>query len=110
MLTQNNLITNIYFLEDAKYDAILSSAFYNCSNLESIYNLPNTITKIENLAFQGCKKLKLDNLPSSLSTIGVGAFGFNDELELTTLPANLTKIGASAFTSCEKLLISEFGT
>ena len=68
------------------------------------------ITKIEHLAFQNCTKLKLDNLPSSLSTIGVGAFGFNDELELTVLPANLTTIGGQAFISCEKLLISEFGT
>ena len=45
--------------------SIGSSAFYNCTSLESI-TIPSTITKVGDWAFDGCKSLRMFN--SDLAT------------------------------------------
>ena len=47
-----------------------NSLLYGCQNTI----IPNTVTKIENYAFNGCSTLKSVIIPSSVTSIGYGAF------------------------------------
>lgn len=61
------------------------------------------ITKIENNAFSGCKKLTKVTIPSSVTEIGAGAFKKCTKLTSVTIPKNVTKIGKNAFFGSKKL-------
>ena len=50
-------------------EAICSTDFNNCINLQSII-LPKNLTKIEDFAFRGCKNLTSITIPSSVTAIG----------------------------------------
>ncbi len=107
---------------------IMSNAFgssedHNCTIEEVI--LPDSITVIEDGAFECCYELKSITLSSNLKKIGIAAFystgltsvaipdsvtiienfTFNDcdALEKVVLPDDLKKIGQSAFSGCAKL-------
>ncbi len=107
---------------------IMSNAFGSSENhnytVEEVI-LPDTITVIEDGAFECCYELKSVTLSSNLEKIGIAAFystgltsvaipdnvtiiedfTFNDcdALEKVVLPDNLKKIGKSAFSGCTKL-------
>ena len=51
----------------------MSSAFYNCSSLESI-EIPEGITMIDDDTFRYCTNLTSIKLPSTLTTIESSAF------------------------------------
>ncbi|MBR1475793.1 MAG: SUMF1/EgtB/PvdO family nonheme iron enzyme [Muribaculaceae bacterium] len=54
-------------------ESIGSSAFYQCSSLESI-ELPIKLTKIEGNTFWGCSSLKSVTIGKNIESIGVNAF------------------------------------
>jgi hypothetical protein len=69
--------------------------------------LPNTVTTINEGAFNECKKLASVTLPSSLvnigGSIGVGVFGECEALTKVTLSEGIRYIGEFMFENCEKL-------
>lgn len=88
-----------YIYVPSGYKQIFSYAFANLSNLKKI-TFPKTITKIENYALAGCKKLIELTLPYDSYADIIGIFGANKNnltgYALTTLnvhrPANQTTV------------------
>ena len=86
---------------DASITQISSAAFQN-KKLVGELRIPNTVTSIQNDAFNGCSALTGDLIiPNSVTEIGNNAFngctGFNGTL---TLSNNLKTIGDNAFYNC----------
>ena len=69
------------------------------SSISSI-SIPNTITTIEEYAFDACKSLTSVSLPKTITSIPYRAFSYCSSLTDICLPNTLTSIKASAFYSC----------
>lgn len=65
--------------------------------------LPDSLQKIGNCAFQFCKELKEITFPEGLITIDGLAFAYCTQLENVVLPEGLKSLGDSAFRSCDSL-------
>ena len=97
---------------------IADSAFsYLCLDDESEYNnfnqmvtieIPDSVTKIGNNAFQGCAGLRAINIPDSVVKIGEEAF-LESGLTSISLPDNLKKVPEGIFERCNKLITVELG-
>lgn len=72
-------------------------------NYNSEFTVPETVTKIDNLAFAYCKNLKKIIIPDTVIEIGDEAFANCSELIEVTLSKTIEKIGKGAFTNCTKL-------
>lgn len=70
------------------------------------YNIPETIKKIRNQAFDGCKNIKSITIPTSLKNIGNYAFKDCKKLETINIPASISSIGSYAFYNCYNLDIN----
>ena len=80
--------------------------FSQCPRLEDI-NMPNSIKKIDDFAFNGCGVVNLQ-LPSNLEYIGYGAFARCMNLSKITLPATIKNIEGEAFNGCKRLTTIDF--
>ena len=78
------------------------SAFYNCTNLESII-IPETVKKIDIYAFNNCNSLKSIEIPKAVAAVYPGAFLDCNSLEEVSFLGNIIEINKSAFEGCEKL-------
>ena len=94
--------------DDYDVTALGMGAFYNAYYLTSI-ELPNSITKIDDWAFEYCEGLSSIELPSSLTTIGEGAFYECTALQSIEIPDAVTKIGQGAFYYCYNMLSATLG-
>lgn len=81
---------------------IPSQWLHECKTIVGV-TLPNTITTIEDGAFQCCEVLKSINLPSSLEEIGYASFQCCNSLTSINIPASVTTIEEYAFDSCVSL-------
>lgn len=92
--TKLGSVTNF---ENTKVSQAAQNVFSQCSSLISI-SLPNTITAIEDRAFEGCSKLtSMDLSKTKTTTIGTSAFASCGNLGTIILPTTLTIIGTLAF-------------
>lgn len=66
--------------------------------------LSNKITKIADMAFDGCSSLSSINIPQGVTTIGLGAFRGN-ALTTISIPKSVISIGSMAFAKCRSLTI-----
>lgn len=80
--------------------------FSQCPRLEDI-NMPNSIKKIDNFAFDGCGVVNLQ-LPSNLEYVGYGAFARCMSLSKIMLPATIKNIEGEAFNGCKRLTTVDF--
>lgn len=102
----------------------VGSRTFDCSKLTTIV-LPDTITTVNNYAFESCYNLKNINLPNSITYIGVGAFESCSGLTsiswpetvkcikkytfrfcsnlITTIPSSVTAIETQAFRGCKHI-------
>lgn len=74
-------------------------AFQNTKLMEKVV-IPEGITKIPVATFRGCHELKEVILPESIKVIEGSAFSACTALEKINLPKGLTKLGKYAFCSC----------
>lgn len=82
--------------------AIGRSAFSSLgSGVVTQVNLPNSITTIEDYAFNGCKELEDIDLPESLLNIGLNAFR-GCSFSSISIPKNVKTVGYDAF-ACDNL-------
>ncbi len=75
---------------------ISDSLFWGCRKLQSV-TIPDTVTHIGNSAFGECTALPGIDLPADLQEIGSGAFANCPKIKGYTLPAGTRKIGENAF-------------
>lgn len=71
--------------------------------------IPDTITHIEDFAFELCVNISEVNLPESLSYIGEKAFYGCTSLTKLILPSAIAYIGNAAFESCPLIECNEYG-
>lgn len=76
---------------------VSTGLFYKCAQLSDV-NLSESITSIEQSAFNGCTALKTIRIPPKVKTIGDFAFRLCP-LSQIELPNGITRIGAYAFQS-----------
>ena len=121
-------LTTVVFEDNSSLEYIGSSAFAQCSSLNTI-EIPESVTEIGNGAFSqchnlgsvtfaegsklevlspdvfnSCYKLSKINIPQSVTTIGDMAFYNNQSLLQIVIPQNVTTIGNEAFNLCINLL------
>ena len=110
IVKSKNFIYEDYVLFD-KYKRRLIA--YRSENKD--YEIPNTVTSIENGAFFYCKSLKSIYIPDSVTSIGNRAFYGCENLSSIHIPDSVTSIGDEAFRCCplkdsiEQKLKSRFG-
>ncbi len=63
-------------------------------------SLPDSVTRIEDDAFNGCYLMKKIDIPNSVAYIGAGAFYGCSSLERVVLPKGITEIEIYTFTEC----------
>lgn len=76
-------------------------AFSQCGLTE--VNLPNSLKRIEDLAFAACGPIAQINLPDSLTYIGKQAFYNCEYFTEIEIPSKVAYIGEYAFDGCTKL-------
>ena len=79
--------------------------FYKSSNLNSLTSItiPNSVTSIGYIAFNGCIGLTSMTIPNSVTSIGSYAFANCTGLTSMTIPNSVTSIGSYAFANCTGL-------
>lgn len=100
----NKKLEKFEFKGTCKLEKITNAAFRDNYSLPS-FTFPQTITRIDESAFNGCSSMKSATFkePSSFVFVGSGSFQ-NCGLENLKLPESVTTIGQSAFNSCDKLV------
>ena len=82
--------------------AINNGAFNGCTGLTSII-IPNSVTSIGSSTFQGCTGLTSIIIPNSVTSIGGFAFRNCSGLTSIDIPNSVTIIHESAFSGCSGL-------
>ena len=77
-------------------------AFEGCKSLSSVV-IPAGVTKIGNWAFMNCESLSSVEIPEGVTEIGRSAFNGCESLSSVVIPAGVTEIGDGAFCGCESL-------
>ncbi len=80
---------------------INNNAFQNCSALEDIV-LPQGIKTIPQNTFNGCSSLRVLDIPDSVNVVGVKAF-MGTALENLTLPTGVTALSSQLCQDCRNL-------
>lgn len=65
--------------------------------------IPDSVTRIGDVAFSECLKLNSINIPHSVTYIGNEAFGSCESLTSITIPDSVTYIGSGCFQYCYRL-------
>ena len=67
------------------------------------YRIPNSVTKIGDDAFRGCKNLLSIDIPRSVTSISNGAFGNCTSLLSVDIPDTVSSIEGGTFSTCRSL-------
>lgn len=100
-------VTAVTFAEEGCLSNIYAWCFSGCSALESIVLPNNAETKIQNGAFNNCRKLTSVTLGDKTASILGQAFNNCSALTEIVIPASVTSLGdatkGTAFSGCGKL-------
>ena len=77
---------------------------YCAKTQRGMYVIPNTVTNIEEDAFEDCKNLISIIIPNSVKSIGCGAFRGCENLTSIIIPESVTRIEGEAFCGCKSLI------
>lgn len=80
--------------------SIDNSAFYSCSSLTSIM-IPSSVTSIGEDAFRKCSSLTSVTIQNGVMSIGDKAFEDCSSLTSITMPNSVTSIGEYTFSNCD---------
>lgn len=76
---------------------------YPSNKTGSSYTIPNSVTSIDNTAFEPCYNLEQIIIPDSVTSIGKFAFAGCSKIESINLPKNITSIDEYTFSGCRNL-------
>lgn len=98
-------LESVIFPEGQKLTALPYGVFQGCTSLTSVKldMTSDTLTDINQSAFDGCSALADMKLPSSINNIGYGAFSNCSALSKINIPAAVTYINNQAFYNCTSL-------
>ena len=83
-------------------------SFQGCTGIAFIANMPATVEKIADYAFQGCEMLSEVTLNDGLKYIGISCFEGCTSLKSIKLPKSLKVLRENAFRVCTALQTVEF--
>lgn len=83
---------------------IQSLAFNNCSNIDSI-TISNNVKTLTTSVFSGCSSLKFINITNNITTIGSNCFKNCTSLEKIFIPNTVMSISDTSFLNCTKITI-----
>ena len=95
-------LTEVIIDKEAPLTIINNSTFRNCMLLNKVV-LPDSVVKIDVLAFCDCAYLTEIDMPKSLAVIENDAFFYCSSLESIILYENVSSIANGAFSSCDSL-------
>lgn len=78
------------------------TSLIKCPNSKTSVIIPESVEEIKSTAFYGCSIVSVQ-LPSSLIKIGQGAFNQCNKLEKIYIPSTVTAFGKYAFSGCSSL-------
>lgn len=84
--------------------SINNGAFQGCTSLESIV-IPSGVTTIETSVFSGCTSLSSVTIPDSVTSIGIEAFAGCTSLDTVEIGSACNSIGDYAFKGCSTLSV-----
>ena len=99
-------LLGIQFYEGSKVKYI--GSFQGCPGIEFIANMPATVEKIADYAFNGCTRLREVTLNDGLKYIGISCFEGCTSLTSIKLPKSLKVLRENAFRVCTALQTVEF--
>lgn len=108
MQMYNELLINPHVTTSGKYEIpstirkICDGAFENCVELKEIV-IPDNVVEIGDRAFSGCVNLHTVILPKELKFISSYLFEGCEKLVDVVLPPSLKEIGYSAFQDCKEI-------
>ena len=68
-----------------------------------VYEIPDSVSEIDDWAFSDCRNLKEVIIPDSVQRIGEGAFFHCEQLEKVVIPYSVDSIDDTAFRGCSNL-------
>ncbi|MBQ4155973.1 MAG: leucine-rich repeat domain-containing protein, partial [Clostridia bacterium] len=80
----------------------IASYAFNCCDIKNV-TIPDSVTIIDEGAFEDCYNLKSVTVPDSVTSIGYYAFGWCYSLTSVSIPKNVSNIGEGAFKYCYSL-------
>ncbi len=89
-------------IEEIESGNLYDGVFTYSTALKEII-IPDTVVKMGQGTFWGCKELKKVNIPKKVDTISKRTFVHCTNLESITIPSNVTSIGEDAFGLCKNL-------
>lgn len=84
---------------------IFEEGFWDNGSIETV-TIPDTVTRIDRGAFQGCHNLKSVYIPDSVTLIEEIAFACCDSLESVSLPGGDIELEDECFDDCPLLTIT----
>ena len=93
---------NINFGPNSNPMEYANELYLNNEVIHSI-NIPDSVTKIPDYAFRGCRNLTDIIIPDSVTSIGDSAFADCNRLSSAIIPGSVINIGDSAFANCNGL-------
>lgn len=91
------------FADNSGVTFIGDHAFKNCSNLNTIENIPSTLKNIEKWCFESTALESVDLSNTEITIMKDGVFFNNTSLTSITLPKGLVEFWDSAFNGCTSL-------
>jgi len=94
-----------YFVceNDVLYTADRTTVVYCNSSYSGAYIMPDTVTSMDQYAFQGCTNLESVTISNSVTAISYGAFENCTALQTVTIPPSVTSIDLGGFANCTEL-------
>jgi hypothetical protein len=77
-------------------------AFCGCKSLESI-DIPNSVTEVGDWAFEGCTSLESIDIPNSVTEIGEKVLSLCKSLKYINIPNSVKEIREGTFWRCSSL-------
>ena len=97
----DDYVTEIGYMAFSNHNGPYSGSL-DCYNLTNI-NIPKSVVRIGESAFNGCNKLKSIEIPEGVRIIEYCAFCNCDSLESIEIPESVKEIGYYAFRDCDSL-------
>lgn len=101
MIQEANILSNI---DGYVINEIASKAFFHDEKLKSVI-IPDTVRKIKNSSFEGCKRLRSINHNGALTVDSIGFYAFRNCAIRAINLSRIKTIGKGAFENCENMLL-----
>jgi len=94
---------NYTSIDGVLYTANKSTLINYPNGKKEEFNIPSSVSRIGDYAFDGCNVLKNITISSSVTAIGKYAFSRCSGMTSVTIPNSVTEIGSDAFSYCKSL-------